>query len=211
MSASEGRQMDDDIGARVKLHRLSVLSDNHYILRKAEFAFRRRDGTWQDQARESYDPGGDGAAVLPIDRAHDRLLLVRQFRWPPFEKGYRKLMIEAPAGKLDGDDPETCAIREAMEEAGARIFNLRLAFHCFMSPGAVTERLSLFLADYDCTALRAKGGGQESEGEDIGVLEMSLNDALTMVARGEIADAKTILLIQAAVLERETSPSTSSR
>jgi nudix-type nucleoside diphosphatase (YffH/AdpP family) len=191
--------MQDDIGARVKLRKLDVLSQNHYVLRNAHFDYRRRDGTWQGQVRESYDPG-DGAAVLPIDRARGMVLLIRQFRWPPFEKGWRQLMIEAVAGKLDGDDPETCVIREAMEEAGARIFNLKRAFHCFMSPGAVTERLSLFLADYDSTEPRAKGGGHADEGEDIEVLEITLDEATAMVERGEIVDAKTILLLQAAKL-----------
>jgi hypothetical protein len=64
----------------------------------------------------------------------------------------------------------------------------------------VKERTSLFLADYDSTAARANGGGHESEGEDIAVLEMPLDDAMTMVERGEIVDMKTVLLLQAAKL-----------
>ena len=191
---------DEDISARVKLRELEILSDNYYTLRNAHFDYRRRDGKWQLQSRESYDPGGDGAAVLPIDRAHGLVLLIRQFRWPAFEHGWHRLVIEAPAGKLDGDDPQTCVIKEAMEEAGVRIFNPRRLFHCFMSPGAVKERLSLFLADYDSTAPRARGGGHESEGEDIEVLEIALEAALAMAGRGEIVDAKTIMLLQAAKL-----------
>jgi nudix-type nucleoside diphosphatase (YffH/AdpP family) len=191
----------EDIGGRVKLRDLKTLSDNHFTLRKALFDFQRRDGIWQEQARESYDIG-DASAVLPIDRAKNRVLLIRQFRWPPFESGYRQLLVEAIAGKLDGETPETSIAREAMEEAGIVITNLRLLTHCFVSPGAVKERLSCFLADYDSAAPRQKGGGQEQEGEDIEVLEASLDEALAMVARGEIIDMKTILLLQAAKLER---------
>jgi len=190
----------DDISDRVKLRELEILSDNHYTLRNAHFDYRRRDGTWQAQSRESYDPGGDGAAVLPLDRARGLVLLIRQFRWPAFENGWRQLVIEAPAGKLDGDDPETCVTKEAMEEAGVRIFSLRRLFHCFMSPGAVKERLSLFLADYDSREPRAKGGGHAEEGEDIDVLEIALDEAMAMAERGEIVDAKTIMLLQAAKL-----------
>ena len=40
-----------------------------------------------------------------------------------------------------------------------------------------------------------EGGGKEGEGEDIEVIELTLGDALTMVAKGEIADAKTIMLL----------------
>jgi nudix-type nucleoside diphosphatase (YffH/AdpP family) len=191
----------DDIGDRVRLRDLKTLSDNHFTLRKAVFDFRRRDGAWQEQARESYDIG-DASAVLPMDRAENRVLLIRQFRWPPFEAGYKQLLVEAIAGKLDGETPETSIAREAMEEAGIVITNLRLLTHCFVSPGAVKERLSCFLADYDSTAPRQKGGGQEQEGEDIEVLELSLEDALAMVAQGEIIDMKTVLLLQAAKLER---------
>lgn len=192
---------DKDIGGRVKLHEMKTLSDNHYILRRADFAWQRRDGQWQENQRESYDMG-DGAAVLPLDPVRGLVLLVRQFRWPVFEWGHRQMLIEAIAGKLDGDDPATCVAREAMEEAGAVIRDPRLVAHCFMSPGAVTERLSLFLAEYDAGLPRAAGGGHESEGEDIEVLEVPLEEALRMAATGEICDAKTVLLLQALALQR---------
>jgi nudix-type nucleoside diphosphatase (YffH/AdpP family) len=190
---------DKDIRDRVKLRELKILSDNHYILRRADFDFQRTNGTWQHDLRESYDMG-DGAAVLPVDRVAGKILLIRQFRWPAFERGHHALLIEAVAGKLDGDDPETCVIREAMEEAGVTIGKPRLVTHCFTSPGAVTERLSLFLADYDTTAPRGKGGGHEEEGEDIEVFEVTLDEGLAMIASGEIIDAKTIILLQAAKL-----------
>jgi nudix-type nucleoside diphosphatase (YffH/AdpP family) len=190
----------DDISGRVRLRELKILSDNHYVLRKASFDFQRRDGAWQDQQRECYDIG-DAAAVLPIDRVKDRVLLIRQFRWPPFESGYRQLLIETIAGKLDGEPPETCITREAMEEAGIVITHLKLVTHCFVSPGAVKERVSCFLADYDSTASRQTGGGQEHEGEDIAVLELTLDEALAMVASGAIIDMKTIMLLQAAKLQ----------
>ena len=193
--------MSDDISHRVKLRELKILCDNHYVLRRAAFDYRRADGRWQEnQRRESYDIG-DAAVVLPYDRPRDRVLLIRQFRWPVFEWGCKELLIEAIAGKLDGDDPVTCIHREAMEEAGITITNPRLLSFCFLSPGAVKERTSLFLGDYDSTATRAKGGGQEDEGEDIEVLETTLDKALAMITRGEIIDLKTIALLQAAKLE----------
>ena len=186
---------DDDVSDRVRLQDMSILSDNHYILRNASFDYRRRDGSWQTLKRESYDIG-HGAAVLPFDPARKLVLLVRQFRWPAFETGHKHLLIEAPAGKLDGDDPETCARREAMEEAGVTLSDVKLVFHSFVSPGAVTERLWLFVGDYDSTAARNKGGGEAAEGEDIDVLEMTLDAAMGMIATGEIIDAKTIMLLQ---------------
>ncbi len=185
----------DEVSDRMRMRGVTVLSDNYYILRKAAFDFRRRDGTWQAQTRESYDRG-HGAAVLPYDPARGMVLLVKQFRYPAFEVGYRRMLIEAIAGLLDGDDGETCARKEAMEEAGVKLGAVRRVFHCFMSPGAVNERLHLFVGEYDAASRVGKGGGQASEGEDIEVLEMGLDDALFKVANGEIVDAKTIMLLQ---------------
>jgi nudix-type nucleoside diphosphatase (YffH/AdpP family) len=193
--------MSDDISGRVRLHGLKILSGNYYTLRMASFDFLRDDGQWQHQERESYDIG-DAAAVLPFDRARGKVLLIKQFRWPPMEWGFKRLLIEVIAGKLDGDAPLDCVHKEAMEEAGVTLSDPRLLTHCFVSPGAVKERVSLFLADYDSSAPRAKGGGHESEGEDIIVLETTLDEALAMIASGEIVDMKTITLLQAAKLEQ---------
>jgi nudix-type nucleoside diphosphatase (YffH/AdpP family) len=193
--------MSEDIGARVRGQKLTVLSDNHYILRKADFEYRHPDSLWQAQRRESYDIG-DGAAVLPIDRKTGTVLLVRQFRWPVFETGYRQLLIETIAGKLEGDTPEDCVMREAIEEAGVAIHDPKLVFHTFMSPGAVKERLFLFIAGYDAATARHETGGIRAEGEDIETLEIPLEHAMAMIASGEIADAKTVMLLQYAALNR---------
>ena len=196
---------DDDTSGRLRDVRLHVLSSNHYILRRADFAFRHSDGQWRQARRESYDVG-DAAAVLPWDRARGRVLLIRQFRWPVHEAGHHHLLIEAVAGKLDGENPDATIRREALEEAGVVLGELSLVTRCFVSPGAVKERTSMFLADYDSTAPRRAGGGLAEEGEDIEVLEMMLDAALAMIASGDIIDAKTILLLQAAKLRTYSPP-----
>jgi nudix-type nucleoside diphosphatase (YffH/AdpP family) len=188
-------QKSNSLSDRVRNPQLTVLSDHHYVLRRADYDFRRRDGRWQKQIRESYDIG-DGAAVLPVDPARGTVILIRQFRWPLFERGERTLPVEAIAGKLDGDDPLTCVVKEAREEAGIAILDPRCVFRCFMSPGAVQEELSLFVARYDALAARAKGGGTAAEGEDIEILEIPASEALAMVEAGMIRDAKTVILLQ---------------
>jgi hypothetical protein len=69
-----------------------------------------------------------------------------------------------------------------------------------MSPGSVTERLHLFVAEITADHLQGDGGGKYDEGEDISVLETPFDDAITMIADGRIRDAKTIMLIQYAQL-----------
>ena len=105
-------------------------------------------------------------------------------------------LIEVCAGLLDGNDPATCATREAEEELGFRLSNLRFMTTVYMTPGAVTERLSLFIADYDHEARIGTGGGVTHEGEDIEVLELSIDEAMAMISDGRIRDAKTIMLLQ---------------
>lgn len=189
--------LKEPIAHRVKLEDLTVLSENWYVLRKATFKYQRRDGSWQTQFRESYDRG-DGAVLLPYDPGRGTVVLVRQFRWPAFEKGFDQLMIEAPAGLLDKHDPLGTVIAEAEEEAGLLLDPARAEylFSLHMSPGAVTEKLSFYVAAYNADDRQSDGGGLLEEGEDIEVLELPFADALGLVDQGVLTDAKTVILLQ---------------
>jgi nudix-type nucleoside diphosphatase (YffH/AdpP family) len=181
---------------RVRPVAVEVLSDDWYVLRKATFDFRRRDGSWTRQSREAYDRG-NGATILLYEPHAGTVLLTRQFRWPAYVNGHPDgMLIEAPAGLLDEDEPEAAIRREAEEETGVRVGRVERLFEVFMSPGSVTERLYFFAAPYARDRRDAAGGGVAEEGEDIEVLEVSLADALAMVRDGRIADAKTIMLLQ---------------
>ncbi|MCW3041745.1 MAG: hypothetical protein JWM31_3650 [Solirubrobacterales bacterium] len=180
---------------RIKDVVVEVLSDNWYVLRKATFSFRHRDGSWSRQSREAYDRG-NGAAILLQDPDAGTVLLTRQFRYPAYANGHPDgMLIEAPAGLLDDQDPEDAIRREAQEETGVRVGGLRHLFDAYMSPGSVTERVHFYAATYRRED-RAAGGGIAEEGEDIEVLELPLAEALAMVADGRIADGKTIMLLQ---------------
>lgn len=185
--------MTDEPNVRIKA--ADPLYQGWASLTSYRIDYRRRDGGWDAQTRVVIDIG-DAAAVLPYDAARGTVLLVRQFRLPAHLAGRTDPLIEVCAGKLDADDPETCARREAEEELGYRLGPLERAFEAFMSPGAVTERISFFLAPYSAADRVSAGGGHESEGEDIEVLELAYDEALAMVGRGQIVDAKTILLLQ---------------
>jgi nudix-type nucleoside diphosphatase (YffH/AdpP family) len=167
---------------------------------KHVFDYRRRNGEWQRLTRETYD-SGDGAAVLLCDPAAGEVVLIRQFRYPAFHRGEPAFLIEACAGKLEGDGPEACARREAVEETGYTVGRIEQAYDCFMSPGSVTERLTLFIGWIEGRPGGA-GGGLVAEGEDIEVLRLPFAEALAMTRSGAIADAKTVMLLQYAALNR---------
>jgi nudix-type nucleoside diphosphatase (YffH/AdpP family) len=128
------------------------------------------------------------------------VVLVRQFRYPAYVNGHDDLMIEALAGLLDGDTPGARIRAEAEEETGFRLGRIRHVFDAFMSPGALTEKIHFFVAEYDAAMRVGSGGGLIAEGEDIEVLELRFDEALAMIGEGRIVDAKTIMLLQHAAL-----------
>jgi GDP-mannose pyrophosphatase NudK len=185
---------------RVRIVEERLLSDDWYTLKKTTFDYRRRDGRWQRQSRETYDRG-NGAVLLLFNADCDTVVLTRQFRLPAYLNGCADgLLIEACAGLLDGDDPHTCIRREAQEETGFVVRAPRKILEAFMSPGSVTEKLHFFVAEYEHQDRVSTGGGDVAEGEDIEVIEVSMASAQQMLANGAIQDGKTIMLLQYAAL-----------
>jgi nudix-type nucleoside diphosphatase (YffH/AdpP family) len=187
------------VSDRVRIRNVRVLSDNYAVLKTTSFEWLRANGDWQAQDRETYDRG-DAATLLPYNLAYRTVVLVRQFRYPAYVSGHDDLMIEAAAGVLDGESPDVRIRAEAEEEIGYRLGAIRKLFEAFMSPGALTERMHFFVAEYESSMQVGSGGGIASEGEDIEVLELPIDQALAMIGDGRIADAKTIMLLQYAAL-----------
>ncbi|MGF6598176.1 nudix-type nucleoside diphosphatase (YffH/AdpP family) [Paraburkholderia sp. GAS448] len=184
---------------RVRIVNVEVLSDDWYVLKKTTFDFQRADGSWQRQSRETYDRG-NGATLLLYDPDRRTVVLTRQFRLPVFVNGHDGMLIEAPGGLLEAASPEARIRAEVEEETGYRVHAARKVFEAYMSPGSVTEKLFFFVAQYDPASRVSRGGGVAAEGEDIEVLELPVDEALAMVQRGDIADGKTIMLLQYAAL-----------
>ena len=183
------------ISDRIRVKNVRLLSDNHYTLKTTTLEWRRADGEWQTQHRETYDRG-NGAALLPYNLARRTVMLVKQFRYPAYVNGCDDLMIEAAAGLLDNESPEKRIRAEAEEEIGYRLQDIRKIFEAYMSPGSVTEKLHFFVGEYQPDMKIGDGGGNPDEGEDIEVLELSIDEALAMISDGRIMDAKTIMLLQ---------------
>ncbi|WP_294255150.1 NUDIX hydrolase [uncultured Sphingomonas sp.] len=140
---------------------------------------------------------GDAVAVLPYDAARGTVLLVRQSRPPLLFRGEPEPVYEALAGRIDpGEDADTTARREAIEECGVTLGAIDLVGHFFAMPAVSTERLSLYLAPYSPADRTSAGGGLAHDHEDIEVIEMRLDD-LWAKGMAALADMKTAILILA--------------
>lgn len=181
---------------KINIKNIKNLSDDWHQLNKVNFDQKIKNGTWINTDRECYITG-NGACILLYNVKNKTVILTRQFRMPTYLNGNKEgMMIEVCAGLLDKDDPETCIKREAEEETGYIINKPKKVLEVFTSPGAITEKLYYFIAEYNSAMKINKGGGLLSEDEELEVLEYNFDTALKMIDNGEIKDVKTILLLQ---------------
>ena len=155
------------------------------------------DGSTVPRALEDH---GEAACVLPYDPERRVALLVRQARVGPAFWGEPADLDEAPAGGLDGGEPEATAIREAMEEAGVRLRQLDRVAHAYSMPSVSSERLWLYLAPYGQADRVASGGGLHAEGEQVLPVEVPLAELADAARSGRLPDLKTLVLVQALML-----------
>lgn len=131
-----------------------------------------------------------GVGVLPIDE-NGNCYFVRQFRYP-----LGCTMLEIPAGKADeNEDPEHCGLRELSEETGFIAENLIYCGSFYVSPGFTTEKIYVYIANKI-----TKGAAHLDDGEYLNVESVPFEEAEKMLYSGQIADAKTALAIQAAII-----------
>lgn len=183
--------------SEVKNITYNILSNDWAILHRIDYDFKFKNGQWKRLSRESYNRG-DGTSILLYNKNKQTVILTKQFRMPAYENTKDDGMsIEVCAGALDKNEiPETCIIREVEEEVGIKIKQANKVMEAYMSPGAVTEKMYCFVAEYTDEMRISNGGGQASEDEEIEVLELKFEKALQMIQSFEIKDAKTIMLLQ---------------
>jgi ADP-ribose pyrophosphatase len=133
------------------------------------------------------------SAVVPL-HPDGSVTLIRQYRHAA--DGY---ILEVPAGKLDaGESPETCALREVIEEAGVRAGRLHPLGWIFTTPGFTDEKIHLFAA----TGL-APAAQSLDDDEVIEVVRMPLAEALRLAATGGIRDGKSLCCLYRTAQELE--------
>ncbi|MDQ0287711.1 ADP-ribose pyrophosphatase [Desulfofundulus luciae] len=123
-----------------------------------------------------------GAVAIVALNEKKEVFLVRQYRYP-----VGKELLEIPAGKIEnGEEPLQCAQRELAEETGLRAKRWQPLCSFYSTPGFTSEKMHLFLARD-----LSQEGRHPDEDEFVQVVKVSLDEALAMLWRGEICDAKS--------------------
>lgn len=125
-------------------------------------------------------------AVLVIDES-DKIVMVEQYR-----KAFESMSLEIPAGKLEkGEEPVSSAERELAEETGYTAESLEKIFSFYGAPGFCSERVDVYVA-------KGLSAGEMNLDEDefLNVKRYSFDEAVALLDRGIITDAKTIMAIQ---------------
>lgn len=179
------------------------LSNDWAKLDRIDYDYQFKNGNWKTLSRETYNRG-NGTAILLYNPEKRTVILTKQFRMPAYENDKNDGMsIEACAGAIDkGGTPLETIIRETEEEVGYQIYDAKQVLVAYMSPGALTEKMYLFIAEYNDAMKINEGGGLDSEDEEIEVLELPFAKLLEMVENEEIIDAKTIMLLQYAKINK---------
>lgn len=151
-------------------------------------------GEHSDMHREVF-LGSDATILLPYDPKRDRVLLIEQFRAGPWvRQDNTPWMLEPVAGRIDpGESAETCALREAQEEANLTIETLHEVAKVYASPGCNTEFFHIFVGETDLPDDITGVAGLETESEDIKSYLFSFDQLMEMVDRFQAANAPLVL------------------
>lgn len=182
---------------KVELIKEEIPFDEFFKIYKADLKFEKFDGTMsQTVTRYSFEKP-DAVAVLIYHVSKDAYVLVRQFRYPPLHHHVDPWLFEIVAGgKDEGEKDEAAAQREVEEETGFKVLKIDRICQCYVSPGLMSERVTIFVAEVDDSTKMGNGGGAEGEDEDIELVWIPRAEAGQWMNRQQVGDAKTIISLQ---------------
>ncbi|MDA0335161.1 MAG: NUDIX domain-containing protein [bacterium] len=181
------------MNSKVDIESRRRVYDGFFQLEEVVLRHERFDGSMSAPISRLNLERGDGAAIVLHDPQRGVLTMVRQFRYPTWEKG-PGWTLELVAGVIDaGREPEAVARAEAREEAGYNVGEVESLGTFYLTPGGSSERIFLYYAAVDATMKVAEGGGLPQEGEDIEIVELSEAQAWLALDEQRIIDAKTLV------------------
>ncbi len=177
------------------LHKERVFN-GYFQVYKYQLQHTLFEGGWASSIDREIFERGHAVVVIPYDHATDSIMLIEQFRPGVLGSGESPWLTEFIAGIIDpGETEEAVAHRESLEEANCKLTQLHHICRYFVSPGCMTETMSLYLAEAD---LSEAGGifGLPEEGEDIRASVVSTSDAFKQLDEGKINNAMALIGLQ---------------
>lgn len=196
----------DSMGRRVEIIDRKREYDGFFKLERVTLRYERFDGRLSEPISRLLFERGNSAAVLLYDQAADSVVLVKQFRYPAYVNDGPGWLWEIVAGMCEEEEAEVVAQNELLEEAGYRVERLEHIMSFYLSPGACSERVELYLGHVTGRSKVSAGGGLPEHGEDILVRQFGWQDVRRMLGEGEIRDAKTIIALQYLALRKAGQP-----
>lgn len=171
--------------------------DGFFRLEQFDVQYPRFDGTQSACIPRAAFVAYDAALVLPYDPVLDQVMLIEQMRYGPLMRGDPlPWVLEPIAGLVDaGEPPVETARREAVEEAGLHLTDIRPMVNCYASPGYSTEFFHCFLGVVDLSSTTGGVAGLASENEDIRSHVIPFDRAMALLDSGEINNGPLVMML----------------
>ena len=176
----------------IKLKEESLFNE-FFEVHRSLLQFRRFDGTLSPEVTRYSFTKWDAVAVLVYHVSKESYILVRQMRYPPTHHGIDPWLIEIVAGGISpGEDEEAAGRRELIEEVGYDAIAFERVMQFYVSPGIMSERITLFYAEVDESSKINEGGGLLNEDEDIELIWLPKSHVMEWITQQTVGDVKTI-------------------
>lgn len=161
-----------------------------------KFDHKKFNGERSNELSREVVVRNEAIAGLFYHTEEQKYWFVEQIRIPTLtEENPNGLLVECMAGMVDeGETTEEALIREAKEEIGYSLKNVKYLSTFYSTPGGCNEKVALFYAELDQQI--SAGGGNLSEGEDIRVVKYSYDELEALYHSDKIRDAKTLIAVQ---------------
>jgi len=174
-------------------HKEESLFNEFFEVHRSLLQFQRFDGSLSPEVTRYSFTKWDAVAVLAYHVSKESYILVRQMRYPPTHHGIDPWLTEIVAGGISpGENVEDAARRELIEEVGYDAITFERVMQFYVSPGIMSERITLYYAEVDESSRIHAGGGLLNEDEDIELIWLPKNQVMEWIAQQPIGDAKTI-------------------
>ena len=167
-----------------------------FKMNEVTLKYKKFDGSWSDDVKRELFTGAQVSAVLPYDPIKQEIILIQQFRPGTISKNVGNYLEEIVAGIIDpGEDPQTAAKRECLEETGCEVKKLIPIQNYFPAPGSSESFYHLYLAEIE-TFKGKRIMGLKTENEDILVKSYKISEVKNKLLNGKILNGLALIALQ---------------